>query len=68
MTKYSRKVTKTFLECGECGEVQTIMRRLNRLKTKNHIKHMHCYKCKKITGHIEVKEDAFLPQWLRNTN
>jgi hypothetical protein len=58
------KVIQTHLQCPECKNIVTIYRRGNRTKEKNHLKHMYCFRCKDITGHIEGKDDLFLPQWL----
>lgn len=60
-----RKFAATQLQCPECDNIQTIQRRQSKMREKNHIKHMYCWKCKETTGHIEVKEDIFLPEWLR---
>lgn len=61
-----RTVTATtYLKCEDCGNVVQIHRKRSKLKEKNHLKHMYCYKCKDKTGHIEEKEDVFLPEWIR---
>lgn len=66
LTSSRRVVTKqTFLKCSCCGNVNTIFRKRHKMKEKNHVKHMYCYKCKEITKFIEVKEDIFLPKWLQ---
>lgn len=59
------KTAETFLQCKECGNVTRIHRKRSKMREKNHIKHMYCYKCREVTPHIEVKEDIFLPQWLK---
>lgn len=59
------RTAETYLTCPECGNVTTIHRKRSRMREKNHIKHMWCFRCKEVTGHIEVKDDVFLPDWLR---
>ncbi|AMQ66570.1 ribosome associated inhibitor A; zinc finger domain [Bacillus phage Shbh1] len=59
------KTAPTHLKCPKCNNTQTIYRKRSKLRGKNHIKHMYCFQCKETTGHIEVKEDIFLPEWLR---
>lgn len=59
------KTAATFLQCKGCRNVTQIHRKRSKMREKNHIKHMYCYKCKEVKPHIEVKEDIFLPQWLR---
>lgn len=61
------KTTATQLKCTECGNIQTIHRRRGKQKKKNHVKHMYCYSedCKETTAHLEVKDDPFLPEWLK---
>lgn len=29
---------------------------------------MYCYKCKEVTAHVEVKEEAFYPEWVKELN
>lgn len=41
------------LRCPECGNVAIIHRRENRNRPNGHIKHMWCFICKKVTGHVE---------------
>jgi hypothetical protein len=66
MASGARTKTKdTYLECEVCENVVTIHRKRSKMKEKNHLKHMYCYKCKEVTGHVEIKEDVFLPDWLR---
>ncbi len=59
------KTASTYLECTECGNTTQIHRKKSRLKEKDHIKHMYCFKCINTTAHREVKEDAFVPKWLK---
>ncbi|QEG13573.1 hypothetical protein MARVELLAND_42 [Bacillus phage vB_BspM_MarvelLand] len=58
------KTCSTYLQCTECTNVVKIYRKKSRLKEKDHVKHMYCYKCKVITAHLEVKEDVFIPSWI----
>jgi hypothetical protein len=58
------RTTQTFLKC-ECGNINPIFRKRSKMKEKNHLKHMYCYKCKEVKAHYEVKEDIFLPSWLK---
>lgn len=58
------RTAPTHLQCPKCNHIMTIQRKRSKMKEKNHIKHMYCYKCREVTGHIEVKEDVFLPDWL----
>lgn len=62
------KTNPTNLECSECGNVQTIHRRLNKQKKKYHVKHVYCYKntCQKVTAPVEVQDDPFLPDWVKD--
>lgn len=60
------RTASTHLECPECNNVVTIHRKKSKMKSKNHTKHLWCFKCKKMTGHIEVKDEAFLPDWLKD--
>lgn len=41
------------LFCTQCGSVFPIPRRKARLRENNHIKHIWCYKCKRVTAHTE---------------
>ena len=59
------RTAETHLQCPECDHVMTIRRKRSKMRGKNHIKHMWCPTCKEVTGHIEVKDDIFLPKWLR---
>jgi hypothetical protein len=62
------RTTQTFLKCDCCGNVNPIFRKKSKQRDKGHLKHMYCYKCKEIKAHLEVKEDAFLPEWLKSDN
>lgn len=65
MARGSRTITqKTHLECEECNHVMTIHRRRNRLREYNHVKHMYCPMCEDTTGHIEKKDELFIPSWI----
>jgi ssDNA-binding Zn-finger/Zn-ribbon topoisomerase 1 len=67
MTSSSKiRTSATQLQCENCGNVQTIHRKRSKMKEKNHLKHLYCFRCKETTKHLEVKEDAYLPDWLRD--
>ena len=67
MASGPKTITKTtYLECDECGNVVTIHRKKHKMREKDHVKHMYCFKCKDRTAHIETKDDLFLPEWLRD--
>jgi predicted RNA-binding Zn-ribbon protein involved in translation (DUF1610 family) len=68
MAHSKSSTVSTTLECPDCGNHQKIRRITGRQHKKKHVKHMYCYKCKEVTGHIEVKEDPELPEWLREFN
>lgn len=44
---------KCYLKCPKCNNVQTINRRMSRLKKYGHIKPLWCPICRKRTQHIE---------------
>lgn len=58
----------TYLNCEVCNNTVPIFRKRHKMKEKGHVKHMWCFKCKDTTAHIEVKEEAFYPAWLREMN
>lgn len=58
------RTAPTHLQCPVCGNIVTIHRKRSKMRGKNHTKHMYCYKCQEVTGHIELREDVFLPKWL----
>lgn len=60
MPKSARRVVQTSLYCSECGNKASIFRRKNRRKSFGHIKDLWCYKCKKVTKHIEAPDDDFV--------
>lgn len=62
------RTAQTFLQCSCCGNINPIFRKRSKMKVKNHIKHMYCYKCKEVTAHVEVKEEAFYPEWVKEMN
>ena len=62
------RTAQTFLQCSCCGNINPIFRKRSKMKGKNHIKHMYCYKCKEVTAHVEVKEEAFYPEWVKEMN
>lgn len=63
MSAGSVKTIATQLKCPQCGNIAPIQRKRGKQREKGHTKHMYCYKCKEITGHIEIKDDAFVPEW-----
>lgn len=62
------RTAQTFLQCSCCGNINPIFRKRSKMKAKNHIKHLYCYKCKEVTAHVEVKEEAFYPEWVKELN
>ena len=56
MAHSKSKVSQTLLECEKCGNVQKIWRLSSKLKKNGHIKGLYCYRCEKITTHIEKSE------------
>ena len=42
------------LKCPKCQNIQSINRRLSKLKKAGHRKHLWCPICKKRTRHIEI--------------
>lgn len=62
------RTAATQLQCEKCHNVQTIHRKRSKMREKNHHKHLYCFKCKETTKHIEVKEDVYLPGWLKESN
>lgn len=59
------RTSPTHLQCPQCDNPVTIHRKRSKMREKNHVKHMYCFKCKEVTGHVEVKDDIFLPEWLK---
>jgi len=51
-----RSTVKTDLMCLICGSVFPISRRVKRQKSEFHIKDLYCYKCKKETKFVELKD------------
>jgi hypothetical protein len=47
------KTLRKILRCPDCENKVIIHRRLCKDRPIGHIKHMWCYKCKQVTGHIE---------------
>ena len=52
----SRFFRQTTLQCAECGAEVTILRRACKPKKAGHVKHMWCYRSRKVTVHVEGKE------------
>lgn len=42
--------------CEECGTEFPIWRRKSRLKDDDHIKHLYCPTCRKVTAHKQRRE------------
>lgn len=42
--------------CEECGAEFPIWRRKSRLKDDDHVKHLYCPTCKKVTAHKQRRE------------
>lgn len=59
------RTAKTHLKCPECNYVQTIHRKKSRMKERHHVKHMWCAFYQEVTGHIEVRDEVFVPKWIR---
>lgn len=61
------KMEKSKLICTECGAEMLIPRQRGQRREQGHIKHLHCYKCKKTTAFVEgVAKDTqeeFWDQW-----
>lgn len=53
-------VVQTELICSECGNRVSIWRKKHKQKEDRHVKTMWCYKCKKETNHIEIRNPIFL--------
>lgn len=43
----------SYLICEECGSTFPIPRKRYQLRKRGHVKHLWCYRCKKVTAHIE---------------
>lgn len=43
----------SYLICEECGGTFPIPRKRHQLRKRGHVKHLWCYRCKKVTAHIE---------------
>jgi hypothetical protein len=51
-----RNTIQKQLKCECCNSVFPIWRKIGRNKSQGHVKHLHCYSCKKVTAHIELDE------------
>lgn len=51
-----KKVVRTDLMCIDCGNIFPIARTTKHQKNEFHIKDLYCYKCKKITKFVELKD------------
>ncbi|MNC14948.1 hypothetical protein D3C75_627400 [compost metagenome] len=52
-----RNISMSYLYCPECENMSNIQRKNRKLKSNGHIKDLWCHRCKKITKHIEKRED-----------
>jgi hypothetical protein len=62
-----KQTISTNLICPDCGNIFPIQRKQNKQKTLFHRKKFFCYKCKKETNHIELKDIDSLMYILENT-
>lgn len=62
------RTAQTFLQCSCCENINPIFRKRSKMKKKNHIKHMYCPVCMDVRAHVEVKEEAFYPEWVKELN
>lgn len=60
-----QKVVDTHLKCDECGNLSQIWRKHRSQKKVGHIKHMWCPACKDTQAHIELRDEAFYPEWIK---
>lgn len=58
-------VTTTYLLCPECKNVFYLPRKKSHRRENGHIKDLWCFKCKKITKHIEFRHEYQLKEALR---
>lgn len=54
-----KKHQATELICPFCKNIQTIYRSSGHLKEAGHLKRLYCYKCKKVTNHVELKDRCY---------
>ena len=62
MSKYARDIHKTKISnfyCTECN-YSIPLPRSRKQREKGHIKDVWCPKCKKVTGHLEVRSCDFI--------
>lgn len=52
-----QSMTKTKLQCTECKSIFELFRKTRKQKKFGHIKNLYCFNCKKITKHIELKNE-----------
>lgn len=58
-----QKMVQSSLFCEDCGAKMIIPRKEAQKRELNHVKHMHCYKCKEVKPFIEKQEDSKLSFW-----
>ena len=56
MGSLQSKTEETRYECYECKNVISIQRLRGRKHKAGHVKHMHCPKCMKTTGHVQLED------------
>ena len=55
--KGPRSFVITNLKCEKCGTVFQIPRIKGQIRSKGHIKHVWCFKCKEITAHRDYLKE-----------
>jgi len=53
--------------CVVCNN-QFPIPRIKRQRELGHIKNLYCPVCRKVTGHIEVREKDFILSWVKSSN
>lgn len=54
-SRYTRLVVQV---CEVCGSEFPIWRKAYKLKTRDHVKHMYCQTCRRVTAHRQVDEES----------
>lgn len=60
--------TNSDLICSLCGNIMPIPRNKKNQRNIFHIKDLYCYRCKKITKHIELQNGDMLKKELEFNN
>ena len=63
-----QQVISTELLCTECSNRMIIARKEKKQKELYHIKDLFCFKCNKVTKHIELKEIGLVEKELEFSN